>query len=242
MTTQDYYVWLKKMTKAGHAVTLCVYMNHNLFYGIDDPEYGFHYYDHITSVAKIESNYDDEEYHPDDRITFSDHGVWSPEFNPPYYFSYTFDEFRANRTMANSPQGNIYSMPDDVLTTTWRYKMLNFGVAHTGPADDNHDLLPVLVQTNVNYERPEIVPKSNTRPRPMALVLTVTVSGLQPNTKYVLMKFDDETKVPSSDFNAKGLPVAVKTWEFEGPAHFQITDEIMSDDKAVFRCVRQDAP
>jgi len=92
-TTKEYYLWLKKMTRAGNAVTMTVYMNHNQFYGSKDPEAGFHFYDHIVSVAKYSSNYDDDEYHGDDVITFSDNGLWSPEFNPPYFFSYTLDEF-----------------------------------------------------------------------------------------------------------------------------------------------------
>ena len=38
--------------------------------------------------------------------------------------------------------------------------LLNFGIAHKGVADDNNDLLPVTVATDVNYEWPEPKPQS----------------------------------------------------------------------------------
>lgn len=38
--------------------------------------------------------------------------------------------------------------------------LLNFGIAHKGVADDNNDLLPVTVTTNLNYEWPEPRPQS----------------------------------------------------------------------------------
>ena len=49
--------------------------------------------------------------------------------------------------------GRIYTMPDAP-------GLLNFGIAHKGAADDNNDLLPVTVTTNVNYEWPEPRPQS----------------------------------------------------------------------------------
>ena len=107
----DYIAWMKSMTRKGYAVTviryiiwlfredllkinkiepelqICIYMNHYLFYGNTDPDAGYKEYDHIVSIYKIESNYDDDEYHEDDIITFSDHGLWAPYLTgPKYYF------------------------------------------------------------------------------------------------------------------------------------------------------------
>ena len=63
---KDYLVWLKKMAKSGYATTMCILMNHCLFYGnCDDPNAGFEDYDHIVSLAKVESNYDDEKVNID---------------------------------------------------------------------------------------------------------------------------------------------------------------------------------
>lgn len=90
-STEDYYAWIKRMTRKGYAVTFCVFMNHYLFYGIKDETYGYHFYDHIVSISEIQSKYDDDYYHDDDIIIFSDHGLWSPDArNPPYIFNYTF--------------------------------------------------------------------------------------------------------------------------------------------------------
>jgi hypothetical protein len=241
-TTQQYYLWLKEQTKNGAAVTMCVFMNHFLFSGgkNDDPEYGFHYYDHIVSVAKISSNYDDGLYHGDDVITFSDHGLWSPMGEPVYYFSYTFDEFCGNRTSSNSPDGPIYTMPCDLKQP----RMMNFGIAHTGPRDDSNELVPVVVSTNVNYEKPEPFPRSSERPAPMPLVLTVTVGSihLKAGSQYILYRYNEESKVPFSDFNKAGG--AVQHWDFvaEAGKDYFMTLDIMSDQKAFFRCVRRDAP
>jgi hypothetical protein len=101
-------------------------------------------------------------------------------------------------------------------------------------------LLPITVNTNVNYESPEIPNHSETRPPPMNITLTVTVSGLNPNTNYVLYKYDDENKVPIKDFN-KNKNNAVKVIEFIGPENntntYTITEEIPSNEKAFYRAV-----
>ena len=72
--TRDYIVWIKSLIKKGFPVTICVFLNHYLFYHSTDISAGFHEYDHIVTVEKIESNYDDDEYHDDDIITIADHG------------------------------------------------------------------------------------------------------------------------------------------------------------------------
>ena len=68
-------------------------MNHYLFYRSNDINAGFKEYDHIVSVTKIESNYDDDNYHDDDIITIADHGLWSPKNIPVYYFLASFLDY-----------------------------------------------------------------------------------------------------------------------------------------------------
>jgi len=243
-STEKYFGWLKQMTKAGHAVTMTVFMNHYLFSGgiNKDTTYGFHFYDHIVSVAKVESNYDDNLYHDDDIITFSDNGLWCPEGgNCPYYFRYSFKEFCGNRTTSNDPEGPIYTMPSDLMQPN----MMNFGIAHTGVRDDDGETIPVVVSTNLNYEKPEPVPRSDERPKPMPLTLTVRIAAkhLKAGEQYVLYRYDSETLVPYGRFNAQSNN-ALRRWEFvpkPGTEDFVVTEEIMSDDKAIYRCVRANA-
>ena len=109
-----YLAWCKKMTRLGYAVTITVYMNYYLFYGITDNTSGEWDYDHIVSISKIESNYDDDEYHDDDIITIEDHGLWAPrKTGPLYLFSYSFKDFPGTREEANTQTNpnKIYTLP-----------------------------------------------------------------------------------------------------------------------------------
>jgi len=117
---------------------------------------------------------------------------------------------------------------------------LNFGIAHTGVRDDNNELSPVVVSTNLNYERPEPVPHSDNRPKPMALVLTVRVDwrNLTPGTKYSLLRYDDVSKVPFSAFKQTGGFAQQVDFVAEAGKDFVITEDIMSNDERVYRCVK----
>ena len=77
ISTKEYVVWMKTMLKQGYAVTICVYMNHYLFYLETNPNAGDREYDHIVTLREIESDFDDNEYHDTDIITIADHGLWA---------------------------------------------------------------------------------------------------------------------------------------------------------------------
>lgn len=49
-------------------------MNYWLFYGDSSSKAGETEYDHIVPILQIDSNYDDDLYHEDDIIYFSDNG------------------------------------------------------------------------------------------------------------------------------------------------------------------------
>jgi hypothetical protein len=73
----------------------------------------------------------------------------------------------------------------------------------------------------------------------MALELTVTVHDTEEGVEYILYKYDDEMLVPDSDFNEHKAR-AKESWQFTGTAikTFEITQNIMSNEKVIFRAVK----
>lgn len=235
-----YLAWCKKMTRLGYAVTITVYMNYYLFYGINDNTAGEWDYDHIVSISKIESNYDDDEYHDDDIITLEDHGLWAPrKTGPLYLFSYTFKDFPGTREEANTQtdSNKIYTLPSSLASG-------QYGICHTGVIDDNSELLPITITSNVNYEAPEIDNHSEIRPASMPIVLTIKISSLLRNQNYILYKYDDENMIPTSNFNDH-KDNAISFIEFTlndnddyNHDSYIITDNIQSNQKAFYRAVK----
>jgi hypothetical protein len=235
--SENYLSWIKTMMRKGYATTIAVYMNYYLFYGITTADAGDAEYDHIVSVYSITSNYDDDIYHDDDVITISDHGLWAPRVTGPvFYFNYTFKEFIGTRQDANKKNGNTYTLPQSSRSTT-----LNYGIAHTGPYDDSGVVMPLKVVTDKNIEKPEMVNRSEKRPDPMDLALTVTVSGLESGVQYVLYRYSDESKVPSSTFNKLASNAAEVIKFTASKSTYSVTKDILSSDKVFYRCVRADA-
>jgi hypothetical protein len=234
-----YLAWIKKMVRAGSiagtsrspavVVTCTVFMNYLLFYGDKDEGAGDPDYDHIVLAARVESDYDDDEYHADDLFTIADHGVWSPDPTaPPYYFTYAAGDFAATRRQANT-NGHVYSLPD---TSDG-----NFGIAHTGHVDAARECRPLSVQASVNSEEPEIKDKSEVRPAARPVTLSVTVTNLTVGEAYTLYVYDDETKVPESGFHAHAAAaIAAKNFTAAGD-EWSEQENIVSSDKRFFRCV-----
>jgi len=235
---KQYLAWLKQMVRKGYAVTMTVLMNHCLFYGnCDEPTAGCVGYDHIVSLAKVESNFDDDDYHDEDIVTFSDHGLWSPRSGTPYYFSYTFKEVQGTREQANAKGGPLYMINNEP-------KVGNYGNAQTGIIDPNHDCLPVLVETSVNYENPQIAVKREERPEAMPLTLTVTVSGMEAGVTYKLYRYNDESLLPEINFNQHARDNAVPSVDLvakEGQSTYTFDENILSNQKVIYRAVRADA-
>jgi len=237
--TDKYLAWVKSMIRRGYAPTITVLMNQFLFYGDTDPNAGYPDYDHIVSATSVQSDFDDDNYHDDDIITFSDHGLYGPWSldERPYYFTYTFKNFKATRQEANTKTdpGKVYSLVEDPSQS-------NFGITHTGPIDDDGVLLPVRVDTDVNYEKPQIKPHSEERPAPMGIKLTVTVSGLQPGKSYTLYRYDDEDEVPTKGFNSNAKAALSSTSITAQSGNYVMGTSIMSNEKVIFRAVSVDAP
>jgi hypothetical protein len=198
---QSFIVWVKKQIKAGYPVMIGVYTNQYLFYNSVSSNAGDSDYDHIVPVIGIDSKYNDDLYHDDDIIYFSDNGESScisakdkatcsdSSAGPAQYsFTYTCIDFIGTRASANAKTGPIYTLPSSTSVG-------NYGIAHTGVVDRDGETVPITVTTNVNYEQPEIRDGSETRPASMKLILTVTISRLTPKQQYNLYKYDDETKL-----------------------------------------------
>jgi hypothetical protein len=234
-STQAFLTWVKRQVVNDVPVVISVYMNKSVFgddVGDDDE------YDHIVAVIGIESNHplSDASYFDDDVIVFSDNGLYTPEGDsPPYIFRCPFGDFPKTREEANQPASPVYSLA--LLTDGVK----NYGVAVTGIMTDG-STLPVRVATEVNYERPEIADGSGTRPAPMRLGLTVTVSALEPGVAYKLYRYDRMDKVPDGEFN-RHASNAARTWDIVADSTgASVTQEILSDEVAVYRAVKASAP
>ncbi len=234
-TSQDFLAWVKAQVLQGVPVAIGVYTNEYRFYGSTNPRAGDPLYDHIVPVNGIVSSHPagDPGYYADDVIAFSDNGLWAPAGSPPYEFSYRFGGFQKTRTQANAHAGPIYSLA---------LQGGDYGLAVTGVSDLYHDTLPVRLATNVNYEKPDIANHSTVRPAPMPIVLTVTISGLQPGVDYKLYRYNDFAKVPDFAFNAAASQAA-ESWNvrIDSGSQFVMTEQIQSDEIAVYRAVRADA-
>lgn len=234
--TKQFLAWVKTNVVKGYPVAIGIFTNEFLFYGKTNPNAGDDLYDHIVPVIGISSNHalSDKRYFGSDIITFSDNGLWRDRKENPYIFSYRFDAFQADRQQANAKNGEIYSLYDGGI---------NYGIAILGVMDKNGDTLPVRVSTNVNYERPAIKNKTSKRPPPMPLILTITVSGLQPGVVYNLYKYNNLDAVPNERFNANAGKASDR-WSIQisSGSTFTMQQEIQSDEIAVFRAVRASAP
>lgn len=232
--TASFLAWVKKNVVKGYPVAIGIYMNQYLFYGNPNKNAGDRSYDHIVPVTGIGSNrpVTDKRYYGTDTITFSDNGIWDSAEG--YFFTYAFGPFQKTRQQANARTGPIYSLRSDGR---------NYGIAITGVMDTNRDTVPVRVATDVNYERPQIKNGSNVRPAPMPLILTIIVSGLTPDVEYVLYRYNDMNLVPNQQFNANAS-YALRSWRFTitSGSEYTRTENIMSDEIAVYRAVPAAAP
>jgi hypothetical protein len=238
-SSDDFLAWVKQNVVKGYPVVIGVFINQYLFDEGKKP--GDDEYDHIVPVNGIDTNhpFSDPNYYADDKVYFSDNGLWPLGGPAVYMYNYACGPFQLSREQANAPTSPIYSLPLCTPDNT----VGNYGIAITGVADVNGDTLPVRITANLNYEKPDIANKSNTRPSPTPLMLTITVSNLVPNVKYTLYRYNALDSVPESNFNAKAHQ-AYESWNFEitTGTTYVTTEMIQSDEIAVYRAVKASAP
>ena len=231
--TAPFLAWVKKNVVAGNPVVIAVFTNSYVFYGDSGATAGSIEYDHIVPVHSISSMHplSDTAYYPDDTLTLSDNGLYGTgtPAGSPYNFKYAFGQFPRTRAQANATTGPVYSLP---LNTQ------NFGVALTGVKDTYRETVPVRVKTNVNYEIPEIVDGSNTRPVAKNITLTVTVSGLKPGVPYKLYRYNSMASVPDGSFNANASQAsAVWPINIASGTSYTLSQTILSSQTAAYRAV-----
>jgi hypothetical protein len=71
------------------------------------------------------------------------------------------------------------------------------------------------------------------------MTLSLTISNLSPGSSYLLIKYDDEKKVPTSSFaSAANLAKAKKITTISAVSStYALQEAIVSSDKAIYRCV-----
>lgn len=228
--------WMKKMVVSGYVVMMGIYENSSVFGQSPDPDY-----DHIVPVVGWGSNHPltDTSYYDDDVIYFTDNGLYTPDGNTPIYsFSYPLSTFMNSRSNADSSNAPVYSM-----NAAPTLNDPNYAIALTGIMDDDGTTMEVYMDTDKNYEEPEIVDGSNTRPSAMSLTLTVTVTGLTSGTEYNLYQYSHFQNVPTSSFNANaGQADASTTFTASGTTYTKTITGWQSDERVIFRCVPASAP
>ena len=231
--TSPFLVWVKKNAVAGNPVVIGVFTNSWVFYGDSSATAGDAAYDHIVPVHSISSTHplSDPAYYPGDTLTLSDNGLYGDDTpgGSPYNFTYAFGLFSKTRTQANAKSAPVYSLP---MNTP------NYGIAFTGVEDTYKETVPVRVKTSVNFEIPEIVDGSNTRPAAKSIVLNVTVSGLKPGVPYKLYRYNSMSAVPGGSFNANAAKAsAVWPITISSGSSYTLTQTILSSQTAAYRAV-----
>lgn len=235
LSTDQFLLWVKQHVLKGHPVAIGVFTNEYLFYGKTSPNAGDKEYDHIVPVYGVGSNHclGDANYYGEDLIYFSDNGLWGTPTHPPYNFCYSFDAFQATRAEANDPNGTVYA-----LSTNGN----NYGIAITGVMDIDHDTLPIHITVNTPTEFPEIIDKSNKRPAPTLITLTLKIENLRPGEEYILYKYNDLKNVPHSHFNAQADKAEEHTHFIPTNRTYVMSEHIFSDQTCIYRCVKVSAP
>ena len=103
------------------------------------------------------------------------------------------------------------------------------GVAIKGVVDDKGETYRVKVTSNRSDE-PTV---------PVSLTLTVTVEGLSPTVQYWLIRYDDHTKIPRSNFlNTDGYSRKEQFTATDSSWTRPTTDTVQSNAEVFYRCVK----
>lgn len=224
-STPAFLAWCKQAVQRGVVVILGVFNNVRRL-GESLP--GDPVYDHIVPVLGVTSR-GGGPYRPDDRLSFSDNGLYSEGKEVPFVFTASFAGFQGNRRQANAPDGPVYTLRDTPP---------NYGLAVEGVRDPEGVTLPVRLSTSLDGEGLENQAVLRRSPEPRPFTLTARVSIPDPTQAYVLYRYDAFDRVPLRNFNA-AADQAAERWmipPFSGSS-VEVSVPAWTDDTVVFRAV-----
>jgi hypothetical protein len=232
-SSTHFIIWLKKHIIQHHPVAIGVYENTSLI-PLDDPQ---DTYDHIVPVFGIKSQHPLNEiptkYYTDDLIYFHDNSLYDREQSILDCYVYPAAALQKNRKSANKKDSPLYSLSDNSNQEG------NYGIAITGIQVSGGMLLPVSIQTDPVEEEPEIQDKSDKRPKPSFISLTIQVSGLKVHTNYILYKYNSFAQLPVNDDYSKsyGKPEKKCSIWINSGSQFITKEQILSSSTAIYRAI-----
>ena len=158
----EFFTWIKDQTRKGYSVSFGVY---DASFWASEPgqRSGQATYDHIVSVVSVASNYNDSDFHPEDVLTFSDHGLYSGGVAGVGGYSWRSNQRTAASTVPlwnyTFGSGIVKTRAECDAQTTYPYCIPNpqspgsggsWAVAYLGSLDTQ--LFPVSLTTNVVSE------------------------------------------------------------------------------------------
>lgn len=238
VSSDDYLTWIKKNIRKGYPVLIGLYINQLTMYNDPNPDDGDPNYDHIVPAVGFTTHHDldDPTYYADDILHYTDDGLWSG--SEDHRFSAPFGPLQLTRVEANQIYAPIYSL----AKCESDHNCIDYAIAIKGVKDLHGDTLPVRITANPDRESPPIADGSQERPPAHPIVLTITVSDLEPGTPYNLYKYTRLDAVPESYFNANAASASSK-WEIQidSGSTYTFDEVIQSSDMAFYRAVKASA-
>ena len=107
---------------------------------------------------------------------------------------------------------------------------IDWGTAVTGIRDDDAVTKPVRIELG-SWNEPNVTRGESAE----TLDLEIEVSSLTVGASYLLLRYNDYTKVPTRNFSEENAVVAMS---FTAESETEIfSDTVLSSDIAIFRCV-----
>lgn len=170
-------------------------------------------YDHIIPAIGFRSTEDADQYNDSDLLAYND-CLTEQEYVR------RFDTLCDHYTMTGPCAGYHYCLSEQH----------DDGTAVTGIKDPDGVTLPVRISLT-RWDEPNVTLGE----APTMLEAAITVSSLSPGKKYVLLRYDDHTKVPDRGFSPTQADSAVPFTATKATETF--SDSFLSSGVAIYRCV-----
>jgi hypothetical protein len=175
--------------------------------GMSDPDY-----DHIIPAIGFSAN-DTSTFNNTDQLLFND-------CYDSTYYTRTFQSMWDTRSMSGNGASYEYCIPKNV----------DYGCAVTGIKDIQQVTKPVQLSIN-RWDEPNVTLGES----PVQLNATATISDLNIGSKYALLRYNNYTSVPSSNFNPLN---ADEVFYFTAASLTKTyNDTFMSNTAVFYRCI-----